>query len=150
MGITTLGGRRLGGPARLDHSWTLGFLVAFHLISLQIQKLTLIPLPSSQFLLNKVRTESRLKPGFLDWLQWEMRTPGPSEEFLHAFVLSLDTLLVAYLRDDEHLGSVEAEGTGCTLGRPPMAPEQGPEPELNFEDAPGILLGDRLLDEIAY
>ena len=34
--------------------------------------------------------------------------------------------------------------------KPPMAPEQGPEPELNFEDAPGILLGDRLLDEIAY
>ena len=110
----------------------------------------MIPLPSSQFRLNKVHADSRLKPWFLDWLQCEMRIPGPSEAFLHAFVLSLDTLLVTYLHDDEHLGSVEAEDTGCTLRWPPMAPEQGLEPELDFEDAPGILLGDRLLDKIAY
>lgn len=69
---------------------------------------------------------------------------------MHAFVLSLDTLLVAYLRDDEHLGNVEAEGMGCTLSWPPKAPEQGLEPELDFEDAPGILRGDSLQDEIAY
>ena len=127
-----------------------GFLIAFHFISLQIQKLTLIPLPSSQFFLNKVHADSQLTLWFLDWLQWEVRIPGPSEAFLHTFFLSLDLLLVAYLRDDEHLGIVEAEGMGCTLSWPPKAPEQGLETELDFEDAPGILRGDRLWDEIAY
>lgn len=39
---------------------------------------------------------------------------------------------------------------GCTLSWPPKAPEQGLEPELDFEDAPGILRGDSLQDEIAY
>ena len=117
---------------------------------MQIQKLTLIPLPSSQLFLNKVHADSQLKLWFLDWLQWEVRIPGPSEAFLHTFVLSLDMLLVTYLCDDEHLGIVEAEGMGCTLGWPPKAPEQVVETELDFEDAPGILRGDHLWDEIAY
>lgn len=36
----------------------------------------------------------------------------------------LDTLLVAYLRDDEHLGSVEAEGMAALGG--PHGPRAGP------------------------
>lgn len=64
-----------------------------------------------------------------------MRTPGPSE----AFVCIRPSLghAVGCLRDDEaHLGAWRLRNAGCLSGGP-HGPEQGLEPELNFEDALG-------------